>query len=214
MVELMSSWFRKKWRDRRARAKRGGGWALLMGDAPFACLLMSHSLMGHHDQRQESSKKLLKPINDSLPFIVIKVKKVQRNLQQPRLDRVGKWSFFLDRRHRDLLFRYHLRWNWILFIFRWKIGHKGSTFGHTSDMKPVELDTFCFSLKNWTQYFNKRTHFRYETDGSVSIRYGYQYEIQFFRYEVRYQVISDLISVFLICSDSQQSLFVTVIPTP
>jgi hypothetical protein len=52
--------------------------------------------MGHHDQRQESSKKLLKPINDSLPFIVIKVKKVQRILQQPRLDRVGKWSFFLD----------------------------------------------------------------------------------------------------------------------
>jgi hypothetical protein len=46
-----------------------------MGDAPFACLLMSLSLMGHHDQRQESSKKLFKPITDYLPFIVIKGKK-------------------------------------------------------------------------------------------------------------------------------------------
>ena len=124
--------------------ERWGSWCL-MGDAPFACLLMSDSLVGHYDQRQESSWKLFKPINDYWPFIVLKVKKVQRILQQPRLDRVGKWSFFLDWRHRDLLFRYHLRWNWILFIFRWKIGHKGSTFGHTSDMKPMELDTFCFS---------------------------------------------------------------------
>jgi hypothetical protein len=65
----------------------------------------------------------------------------------------------------------------------------------------MELDTFCFSLKNWTQYFNNRTHFRYETDGSVSLRYGYRYEIQFFRYGVQYQVISDPISVFLVCSD-------------
>jgi hypothetical protein len=47
-------------------------------------------------------------------------------------------------------------------------------------MKPMELDTFGFSLENWTQYFNNRTHFRYETDGSVSIRYGYRYEIHFF----------------------------------
>jgi hypothetical protein len=58
-----------------ASAKRGG-WALgYLGDAPFACLLMSDSLVGHHDQRQESSKILFKPINDSFPFIVIKVKK-------------------------------------------------------------------------------------------------------------------------------------------
>jgi hypothetical protein len=39
-------------------------------------------------------------------------------------------------------------------------------------------------LKNRTQYFNNRTHFRYETDGSVSFRYGYRYEMDFFRYEV------------------------------
>jgi hypothetical protein len=172
--------------------ERWMGSACLMGDAPFSCLLMSHSLMGHHDQRQESSKKLFKPVKDSWPFIVIKVEKVQRILQQPRLDRVGKRLFFLDWRPRDLLFRYHSngtgyflffveksdikgqhldtfliwnRWNWTHFVFRWKIG----------------------SLKNWTQYFNNRTHFWYETDGSVSIRYGYQYEIQFFWYEVRYQ---------------------------
>ena len=90
---------------------------LLMGDAPFACLLMSDSLVGHYDQQQESSWMLFKPINDYWPFIVLKVKKVQRILQQPRLDRVGKWSFFLDWRHRDLLFRYHLwkndeQWSW------------------------------------------------------------------------------------------------------
>jgi hypothetical protein len=44
--------FRKKWRDRRGRRERC---AVLIGDAPFACLLMSHSLMGHHNQRQERS---------------------------------------------------------------------------------------------------------------------------------------------------------------
>ena len=127
-------------------------------------VLMSHSLMGHHDQRQESSKKLLKPIYDSWPFIVIKVEKVQRILQQPRLDRVGKCLFFLDWRHRDLLFRYHSdgtgyflffveksdikgqhsdtlpiwnRWNWTHFVFRIKIGHNISLIGHISDTKPM-----------------------------------------------------------------------------
>jgi hypothetical protein len=48
----------------------------------------------------------------------------------------------------------------------------------------MELDTFCFSKKNRTQFFNNRTHFRYETDGSVSFQYGYRYEMEFFRYEV------------------------------
>jgi hypothetical protein len=64
----------------------------------------------------------------------------------------------------------------------------------------MELDTFCRSLKNRIQYFNNRTHFRYESDGSVSFRYGYRYEIQFFRYEYRYQFISESVSVFLVCS--------------
>ena len=162
MVGLISWWFRKKWREISGAGEGGDGH--LMGDAPFACLLMSLSLMGHHDQRQESSKKLLKPIYDSWPFIVIKVKKVQRILQQPRLDRVGKCLFFLDWRHRDLLFRYHSdgtgyflffveksdikgqhsdtlpiwnRWNWTHFVFRWKIGHNISIIGHISDMKPM-----------------------------------------------------------------------------
>jgi hypothetical protein len=63
---------KKMERSQRARERWMGS---LMGDAPFACLLMSHSLMGHHDQRQESSWKLFEPINDSWPFIVIKVKK-------------------------------------------------------------------------------------------------------------------------------------------
>jgi hypothetical protein len=80
MVGLISWWFWKKCRDRSEGREVVGSIICLMGDAPFTCLLMSLSLMGHHDQRQESSKKLLKPINDYLPFIVIKVKKVQRIL--------------------------------------------------------------------------------------------------------------------------------------
>jgi hypothetical protein len=104
----------KKWRDRRGQREVDG--LCLMGDAPFACLLMSLSLMGHHDQRQESSKKLFKPINDYLPFIFIKVKKVQRILHQPRLECIGKWLFFLI----DVT----------------------ETF--FSDITPMELDTFYF----------------------------------------------------------------------
>jgi hypothetical protein len=97
-------------------------------------------------------------------------------------------------------FRYEVRWEFISDLI--------SEFGGNVSERlspiplPISIHIGVRIGVSRLQCFNKRTHFRYETDGSVSIRYGYRYEIQFFRYEVRYQFISESVSVFLVCSDS------------
>ena len=140
----------KKWRDRRAKREVDGLCLLAWWWRTVRLLvLMSHSLMGHHDQRQESSKKLLKPIYDSWPFIVIKVEKVQRILQQPRLDRVGKWLFFLDWCHRDLLFQYHSdgTGHFLFFV------EKSDIKGQHSDTLPIWIRWECL-IPIWIPIWN------------------------------------------------------------
>jgi hypothetical protein len=175
-----------------------------MGDTPFACLLMSHSLKGHHDQWQESSWKLFKPINDSWPFIVIKVKKSNGSYSNLGYIALENGHFFLDWRHRDLLFRYHSngtghhflffveksdikgqhldtlpiwnRWNWTHFVFRIKIGHNISIIGHISDMKPMGVSQSDTDTDMKSIFFNMRSNIK-----------SYQTSYRCFSFAVRYQ---------------------------
>jgi hypothetical protein len=198
-------------------------WKLWLGEDSWCCFLVIIQKINRQKSQtiasQSSQMILIHPMNDLGWFWSKSTdsRSWSRLVFEKFLNECGSWKCGWIHAHNsggqqikkpNQCFSIITNGSWYIPWMIWDgFGWNQQTLGHETDWflawvlwNRWNWTHFVFLYKSWTQYFNNQTHFRYETDGSVSIRYGFRYEIQFFRYEVRYEFISDLISVFLICS--------------